>query len=263
MGWHRRSRVGQRYRFRVGGAHGLGRRRVGRDGQGLGQGPGPARRTPGHRPSPYRNDRGQPGPESQHPGQVGACGGRPPRTQQRTLASVRGPAGTGECPASRAGVGRVPAGLKPAEFMTSATTTVVRDTPSDRHFPAWSRPKPAPERYLGKHFVHRVTDCAESDLDWLPSAQNVTLCTKCSALHKTFPYTPSPARPGVTGPRAGRGSHNAPTVAAALSAWTPGRERVTLPGSRPRDQEPQQHRKTPVRKAPGKPWIATPPFARM
>ena len=211
VGQRYRSRVGWHRRFRAGGAHGLGRRRVGRGGRGLGQGPGPARRTPGHRPSPYRNDRGHlPGPESQHPDQVGACGGRPPRTQQRTLASVRGPAGTGERPASRAGVGRVPAGLKPAEFMTSVTTTVVRDTPSDRHFPAWSRPKPAPERYLGKHFVHRVTDCTESDLDWLPSAQNVTLCTKCSALHKTFPYTPSPARPGVLGPGQGEGHTTLP-----------------------------------------------------
>ena len=38
-------------------------------------------------------------------------------------------------------------------------------------------------RRLGEHFVQRGTDCAESDLDSLPSAQNVTLCTKCSALH--------------------------------------------------------------------------------
>ena len=99
--------------------------------------------------------------------------------------------------------------LRASRVHDFVTTAVVRDTPSDRHFPAWSRPKPAPERYLGKHFVHRVTNCTESDLDWLPSAQNVTLCTKCSALHKTFPYTPSPARPGVLDPGQGEG-HTTP-----------------------------------------------------
>ena len=46
-----------------------------------------------------------------------------------------------------------------------------------------------PAGRLGKHFVHKVTDCAENDPDSLPSAQNVTLCTKCPALHKTSPHT--------------------------------------------------------------------------
>ena len=46
-----------------------------------------------------------------------------------------------------------------------------------------------PAGRLGEHFVHKVTDCAENDLDSLPSAQNVTLCTKCPALHKTSPHT--------------------------------------------------------------------------
>ena len=42
---------------------------------------------------------------------------------------------------------------------------------------------------LGEHFAHKVTDCAENDPDSLPSAQNVTLCTKCPAPHKTSPHT--------------------------------------------------------------------------
>ena len=33
-----------------------------------------------------------------------------------------------------------------------------------------------------EHFVHRVTFCAEGNLDWLPSAQSVPLCTKCSSV---------------------------------------------------------------------------------
>ena len=37
--------------------------------------------------------------------------------------------------------------------------------------------------------MHRGTDCAEGNQSRLPSAQNVTLCTKCSALHKTSPHT--------------------------------------------------------------------------
>ena len=46
-------------------------------------------------------------------------------------------------------------------------------------------------RRLGEHFVQRVTDCAESDLDSLPSAQNVTLYAKCHPVHKMF----RPAQP--------------------------------------------------------------------
>ena len=37
--------------------------------------------------------------------------------------------------------------------------------------------------------MHRGTDCAESNQSRLPSAQNVTLCTKRPASHKTSPYT--------------------------------------------------------------------------
>ena len=62
-----------------------------------------------------------------------------------------------------------------------------------------------PAGRLGEHFVHKVTDCAENDLDSLPSAQNVTLCTKCPAPHKTSPpHHPHPhdqdPRPPQTGP---------------------------------------------------------------
>ena len=49
----------------------------------------------------------------------------------------------------------------------------------------WSRPVRRP----GEHSAQRVTDCAEGDLDSLPSAQNVTLRTKCPAPHKTSPHT--------------------------------------------------------------------------
>ena len=48
-------------------------------------------------------------------------------------------------------------------------------------------------RHTAEHFAQRVTDCAQSDLDSSPSAQNVTLCTKC-------PCTPlPPTRPGTLG----------------------------------------------------------------
>ena len=44
---------------------------------------------------------------------------------------------------------RVLAGLRPAKLVILVTTTVVRDTPSDCHFSAWSRPKPAPDPLPG------------------------------------------------------------------------------------------------------------------
>ena len=40
---------------------------------------------------------------------------------------------------------RVLTGSRPAELVTLVTITVVRDTLSDCHFSAWSRPKPAPD----------------------------------------------------------------------------------------------------------------------
>ena len=44
---------------------------------------------------------------------------------------------------------RVSAGLRLTESVTLVTTTVVRDTLSDCHFSAWSRPKPAPDPLPG------------------------------------------------------------------------------------------------------------------
>ena len=44
---------------------------------------------------------------------------------------------------------RVLAGSRPAELVVLVTTGVVRDTPPDRHFSAWSRPKPAPDPLPG------------------------------------------------------------------------------------------------------------------
>ena len=44
---------------------------------------------------------------------------------------------------------RVLARLRPAELVVLATIDVVRDTPPDCHFSAWSRPKPAPDPPLG------------------------------------------------------------------------------------------------------------------
>ena len=44
---------------------------------------------------------------------------------------------------------RVLAGSGLAESVTLITTAVVRDTPSDCHFSAWSRPKPAPDPLPG------------------------------------------------------------------------------------------------------------------
>ena len=103
--------------------------------------------------------------------------------------------------------------------------------------------------------VSRETFCAQGNRLHRKRPGLVTFCAKRHPVHKMFrpaqnvPVHPSPARPGVLGsltvasdslrplartarspgPRAGRGPHNAPTVAAALSAWTPGRERVTPP----------------------------------
>ena len=47
------------------------------------------------------------------------------------------------------GRGVVPAGSSPAGLVVLVTTNVVRDTPPDRHFSAWSRPKPAPDPLPG------------------------------------------------------------------------------------------------------------------
>ena len=44
---------------------------------------------------------------------------------------------------------RMPAGLRSTELVVLVTATVVRDTPSDCHFSAWSRPKPAPDPLPG------------------------------------------------------------------------------------------------------------------
>ena len=44
---------------------------------------------------------------------------------------------------------RVLAGSGPAELVVLVTISVVRDTPPDRHFSAWSRPKPAPDPLPG------------------------------------------------------------------------------------------------------------------
>ena len=44
---------------------------------------------------------------------------------------------------------RVPAGLRLIKYVTLVTTSVVRDTPPDCHFSAWSRPKPAPDPLPG------------------------------------------------------------------------------------------------------------------
>ena len=44
---------------------------------------------------------------------------------------------------------RVLAGSRPTESVVLVTISVVRDTPSDRHFSAWSRPKPAPDPLPG------------------------------------------------------------------------------------------------------------------
>ena len=44
---------------------------------------------------------------------------------------------------------RVLTGSRPTESVVLVTITVVRDTPPDRHFSAWSRPKPAPDPLPG------------------------------------------------------------------------------------------------------------------
>ena len=68
------------------------------------------------------------------------------RSAARCSRSTTGPApgGSGE------GVHvRVPAGLRSTELVVLVTAAVVRDTPPDRHFSAWSRPKPAPDPLPG------------------------------------------------------------------------------------------------------------------
>ena len=44
---------------------------------------------------------------------------------------------------------RALAGLRPAGLVVLVTITMARDTPPDRHFSAWSRPKPAPDPLPG------------------------------------------------------------------------------------------------------------------
>ena len=62
-------------------------------------------------------------------------------------------------------------------------------TTSRRPTPA-TGPRPARAvRHTAEHFVQRVTDCAQSDLDSSLSAQNVTLRTKRYLVHKTSPHT--------------------------------------------------------------------------
>ena len=50
---------------------------------------------------------------------------------------------------SGGGAVRVPTGLRSVDFMVLVTINVARDTPPDRHFSAWSRPKPAPDPLPG------------------------------------------------------------------------------------------------------------------
>ena len=60
--------------------------------------------------------------------------------------------------------------------------------------------------HVAEHFVHKVTDCAESNLDWLLSAQNVPLYTKCTvrlparpdACRGEMPGRPRPQLPWPT-----------------------------------------------------------------
>ena len=47
------------------------------------------------------------------------------------------------------GVGRVLTGLRLVDLVVLITVGVVQDTPPDRHFSAWSRPKPAPDPLPG------------------------------------------------------------------------------------------------------------------
>ena len=54
--------------------------------------------------------------------------------------------GSGEGKGARV---RLLAGLRPANLVVLVTISVVRDTPPDRHFSAWSRPKPAPDPLPG------------------------------------------------------------------------------------------------------------------
>ena len=81
-------------------------------------------------------------------------------------------------------------------------------TTSRRPTPA-TGPRPARAvRHTAEHFVQRVTDCAQSDLDSSLSAQNVTLRTKRYLVYKTSPHT-TPTRttrnPGCRPARPRRG----------------------------------------------------------
>ena len=80
------------------------------------------------------------------------CCARPVRDGWRSTArrprstTVACAGGSGEWRGCTCGCSR---GLRPAEPVVLVTTTVVRDTPPDRHFSAWSRPKPAPDPLPG------------------------------------------------------------------------------------------------------------------
>ena len=71
----------------------------------------------------------------------------------------------------------------PAHHLTGGPRWPVRRARTGQDLALWRLPR------TGGHFVQSGTFCAQSDLDWLLCAQSVTLCTKCSSVHRMFPYT--------------------------------------------------------------------------
>ena len=78
-----------------------------------------------------------------------------------------------------------------------------------------------------EHFVHRVTFCAEGNESRSLSAQSVTLCTKCSARHRTGPRRSQAHQPQGTGPAPPGG----PPTASPRPCWPRG---SSPPGGPPR-----------------------------
>ena len=95
--------------------------------------------------------------------------------------------------------------LRPKERAASSRNVVVREHPAPLHYQLTTsrvgrgdrleRARTGRDLVLWRlprtweHFVQSGTFCAQSDLDWLLCAQSVTLCTKCSPVHRMFPYT--------------------------------------------------------------------------
>ena len=172
-------------------------------------------------------------------------------------------------------------------FCTGPVAGPGSGTPQCEHLRGWRLA--APVWRLAEHFVQKVTDCAESNESRLLSAQNVTLCAKCSSVHgeahglpQGAPLTlPCDQHPGAEASRderlAGSLAYSGNPLNGTIGTagyLTPGRPRDVclprptvqmapsrFPRTQARYQRPRQHVSStscPVRLAPPAPQPACP-----